>query len=126
MPSTGVANRQPPWVQPARSWAWLANTPDGWLPTIHNAPTSGSAGASFAVPETTPEQALAATVAVNPFLGQTGEDLATTSARLTRTAGIRLTRDRRDYAPRKGMATLNALNAYIGQQVTTWNKTSSK
>ena len=41
---------------------------------------------------------LEATVAVNPFLGQTGEDLATASARLARVAGVNLTRKRSDYA----------------------------
>lgn len=41
---------------------------------------------------------LEATVAVNPFLGQTGEDLATTSARLQRVAGIQATRSAADYA----------------------------
>ncbi len=41
---------------------------------------------------------LEATVAVNPFLGQTGEDLATASARLGRVAGVALTRPRQHYA----------------------------
>ncbi|MTI43219.1 hypothetical protein JM93_03066 [Roseibium hamelinense] len=41
---------------------------------------------------------LEATVAVNPFLGQTGEDLASASARLQRVAGVRATRSRSDYA----------------------------
>ncbi|MBF9030312.1 DUF2309 family protein [Rhodobacterales bacterium HKCCE3408] len=41
---------------------------------------------------------LEATVAVNPFLGQTGESLATTAARLSRVAGVPVTRDRADYA----------------------------
>lgn len=41
---------------------------------------------------------LEATVAVNPFLGQTGEDLATASARLARVAGVALTRPRADLA----------------------------
>lgn len=41
---------------------------------------------------------LEATVAVNPFLGQTGEDLAIASARLARVAGVRLTLPRADYA----------------------------
>ncbi len=41
---------------------------------------------------------LDATVAVNPFLGQIGEDLAHASARLSRVAGIRLTRARKEYA----------------------------
>jgi uncharacterized protein YbcC (UPF0753/DUF2309 family) len=40
---------------------------------------------------------LSATVAVNPFLGQTGEDLATASARLARVAGLRLTQPRSHY-----------------------------
>jgi hypothetical protein len=37
---------------------------------------------------------LSATVAVNPFLGQTGEDLATASARLARVAGLRAVQPR--------------------------------
>ena len=41
---------------------------------------------------------LDATVAVNPFLGQTGEDLATAAARLSRVAGVRVTRTGREYA----------------------------
>ena len=49
--------------------------------------------AARAIPPAFP---LAATVAVNPFLGQTHEDLATASARLARVAGIRLTRPRAD------------------------------
>ncbi|MDY7099030.1 MAG: DUF2309 domain-containing protein [Pseudomonadota bacterium] len=44
--------------------------------------------AARAIPPAFP---LDATVAVNPFLGQTGEDLATASARLSRVAGTRLT-----------------------------------
>ncbi|MEM6375744.1 MAG: DUF2309 domain-containing protein [Pseudomonadota bacterium] len=51
--------------------------------------------AARAIPPAFP---LDATVAVNPFLGQTGEDLATASARLGRVAGISLTQSRRDYA----------------------------
>ena len=47
--------------------------------------------AARAVPPAFP---LEATVAVNPFLGQTGEDLATASARLARVAGIPMTRPR--------------------------------
>ena len=43
---------------------------------------------------------LASSVAVNPFLGQTGEPLATASARLRRTAGIALTMPRSWYAAR--------------------------
>lgn len=51
--------------------------------------------AARAIPPAFP---LDATVAVNPFLGQTGEDLATTAARLGRVAGIRVTRKGADYA----------------------------
>jgi uncharacterized protein YbcC (UPF0753/DUF2309 family) len=51
--------------------------------------------AARAIPPAFP---LDATVAVNPFLGQTGEDLATASARLRRTAGIRATQSPADYA----------------------------
>jgi uncharacterized protein YbcC (UPF0753/DUF2309 family) len=43
---------------------------------------------------------LASTVAVNPFLGQTGEPLATAAARLRRTGGIALTMPRAWYAAR--------------------------
>ncbi|QFS82524.1 hypothetical protein FIU97_06860 [Roseivivax sp. THAF40] len=41
---------------------------------------------------------LSATVAVNPFLGQTGEPLTMAAARLARVAGVRLTRSREEYA----------------------------
>ncbi|MCX7344654.1 MAG: DUF2309 domain-containing protein [Alphaproteobacteria bacterium] len=41
---------------------------------------------------------LAATVAVNPFLGQSHEDLATAAARLARVAGVKVMRRRSDYA----------------------------
>ena len=51
--------------------------------------------AARAIPPAFP---LDATVAVNPVLGQSGEDLATASARLTRVAGVSLTRPRRAYA----------------------------
>ncbi|MDU8911180.1 DUF2309 domain-containing protein [Aestuariicoccus sp. MJ-SS9] len=51
--------------------------------------------AARAIPPAFP---LEATVAVNPFLGQTGEDLATASARLTRVAGLRTTQGMADYA----------------------------
>src|SRR6056297_1810727 len=51
--------------------------------------------AARAVPPAFP---LDATVAVNPFLGQAGEDLATASARLARVAGTPLTLPRADYA----------------------------
>ncbi|MCL9983380.1 MAG: DUF2309 domain-containing protein [Erythrobacter sp.] len=51
--------------------------------------------AARAIPPAFP---LDATVAVNPFLGQTGEDLAAAAARLARVAGVRITRTGADYA----------------------------
>jgi len=54
--------------------------------------------AEAAVRAIPPAFPLSATVAVNPFLGQTGEDLASSAARLGRVAGIRVCRDRSDYA----------------------------
>jgi len=51
--------------------------------------------AARAIPPAFP---LSATVAVNPFLGQTGEDLATAQARLARVAGTRIMPPRADYA----------------------------
>ena len=51
--------------------------------------------AARAIPPAFP---LSATVAVNPFLGQTGEDLGHAQARLARVAGTRITRERADYA----------------------------
>jgi uncharacterized protein YbcC (UPF0753/DUF2309 family) len=47
-----------------------------------------------------PAWPLAATVAVNPFLGQAEEDLATAAARLARTAGIRAIPPRASFAAR--------------------------
>lgn len=54
-----------------------------------------AAAAARAVPPAFP---LSATVAVNPFLGQAGEDLATAAARLSRVAGLSLTRPRAEIA----------------------------
>ncbi|WP_205853302.1 YbcC family protein [Zhengella mangrovi] len=51
--------------------------------------------AARAIPPAFP---LEATVAVNPFLGQAGEDLATASARLMRVAGIEATQSATDHA----------------------------
>lgn len=56
---------------------------------------SAAESASRAIPPAFP---LDATVAVNPFLGQVDEDLATAAARLARVAGVRVTQDRGDYA----------------------------
>ncbi len=50
--------------------------------------------AARAIPPAWP---LASSVAVNPFLGQTGEDLATAGARLARIAGVAITMPRRWY-----------------------------
>ncbi len=63
------------------------------LSEIHGA----AEAAARAIPPAFP---LDATVAVNPFLGQAGEDLATAAARLARVAGTPLTRPRADYAAR--------------------------
>mgnify|MGYP001378775073 CR=1 FL=1 len=54
------------------------------------------AAAEAAVRAIPPAFPLDATVAVNPFLGQTGEDLATASDRLSRVAGAALTAPRAD------------------------------
>jgi uncharacterized protein len=51
--------------------------------------------AARAIPPAFP---LTATVAVNPFMGQAGQDLATAAARMARVAGIRLTSERSFYA----------------------------
>src|SRR6056297_4036637 len=56
---------------------------------------SAAEGAARALPPAFP---LEAAVAVNPFLGQTGEDLATASARIERVAGVRATQAPGDYA----------------------------
>jgi uncharacterized protein YbcC (UPF0753/DUF2309 family) len=69
------------------------------LPDISPAPAkalfTAANGAVRAIPPAFP---LDATVAVNPFLGQTGEDLAHASARLARVGGVRLTQARATYA----------------------------
>ncbi len=52
------------------------------------------ARAARAIPPLWP---LASSVAVNPFLGQAGEDLATAAARLARVAGVGITMPRRWY-----------------------------
>lgn len=71
------------------------------LTPVHIDP-AGTAGvleaveaAARAIPPAFP---LSATVAVNPFLGQTGEDLATAAARLARVAGVAVTRPRAEIA----------------------------
>ena len=64
-------------------------------PARFSAVLEAAEAAGRAVPPAFP---LDATVAVNPFLGQTGEDLATAAARLARVAGVRVTRKGADYA----------------------------
>ena len=68
--------------------------------------------AARAIPPAFP---LDATVAVNPFLGQTGDDLATTAARLARVAGARITQPRAVYAAgvAKGIITDDDLAAAL-------------
>lgn len=70
------------------------NLPD-IAPAATKAMFAAANGALRAVPPAFP---LDATVAVNPFLGQTEEDLAHAAARLARVGGVRLTRERSDYA----------------------------
>ncbi len=56
------------------------------------------AAAENAIGQIPPAFSLTATVAVNPFLGQTGEDRATAAVRLERAGGIRITQPRAFYA----------------------------
>ncbi|MEM6489770.1 MAG: putative inorganic carbon transporter subunit DabA, partial [Pseudomonadota bacterium] len=56
------------------------------------------AAAEASIHQVPPAFPLTATVAVNPFLGQAGEDRATAAARLARVAGIRATRPRAQIA----------------------------
>jgi uncharacterized protein YbcC (UPF0753/DUF2309 family) len=75
----------------------------------HQAPAAGPALAAAlerAVRAIPPAWPLAATVAVNPFLGQAEEDLATAAARLRRTGGIRATMPRAWYAARIASGTI--------------------
>jgi uncharacterized protein YbcC (UPF0753/DUF2309 family) len=69
--------------------------PSQITPVRLSAVLEAAEAAARAIPPAFP---LDATVAVNPFLGQTGEDLATTAARLGRVAGVRATRKGADYA----------------------------
>jgi uncharacterized protein len=70
--------------------------------------------AARAIPPAFP---LDATVAVNPFLGQTGEDLATAAARLARVAGCRITRTGGEYctAIRDGLISEDDLAAALAE-----------
>ena len=60
-------------------------------PSLASQLLQAAEAAARAIPPAFP---LDATVAVNPFLGQTGEDLAQASARLARVAGVGLTQPR--------------------------------
>ncbi|WP_369938153.1 YbcC family protein [Xanthomonas tesorieronis] len=66
-------------------------------PLSHAAIIAAAQRAARAIPPLWP---LASSVAVNPFLGQTGEPLAIAAARLRRAAGIALTMPRSWYAER--------------------------
>jgi hypothetical protein len=68
--------------------------PSSIAPAHQSGLLQAAEAAARAIPPAFP---LDATVAVNPFLGQSGEDLATVAARLSRVAGIRVTRTRADY-----------------------------
>jgi uncharacterized protein YbcC (UPF0753/DUF2309 family) len=61
--------------------------------------------AARAIPPAFP---LAATVAANPFLGQSGDDFATAIARMARVAGIRLTRSRAAFGSEVMAGTITA------------------
>jgi uncharacterized protein YbcC (UPF0753/DUF2309 family) len=70
--------------------------------TIFTAPSAAAiaAAAESATRAIPPVWPLASSVAVNPFLGQTGERLATAGARLARVAGARVTMPRSWYLQR--------------------------
>jgi hypothetical protein len=63
-------------------------------PARFSAVLEAAESAGRAIPPAFP---LDATVAVNPFLGQTHEDLAAAAARLSRVAGLRITRSGAEY-----------------------------
>ncbi|MEL6683079.1 MAG: putative inorganic carbon transporter subunit DabA, partial [Pseudomonadota bacterium] len=64
-------------------------------PSVMSATLKAAETAARRIPPAFP---LEATVAVNPFLGQTDEDLATASARLQRVAGVRAIQGAKRYA----------------------------
>jgi uncharacterized protein YbcC (UPF0753/DUF2309 family) len=69
-------------------------------PTVLPASATLHRAAEAAIRAIPPAFPLQATVAVNPFLGQAGEELAMASARLARVAGLRLTPSRAEFAAR--------------------------
>jgi uncharacterized protein YbcC (UPF0753/DUF2309 family) len=64
------------------------------------------AAANVAARSIPPAFPLSATVAVNPFLGQSGEDLATAAVRLMRVAGVRVTPNRASFAAQLAQGSL--------------------
>ncbi|KPF79918.1 hypothetical protein IP88_01340 [alpha proteobacterium AAP81b] len=66
-----------------------------------------AAAANAAADAIPPVWPLASSVAVNPFLGQAGEDLAMVAARLGRVAGVAVTPDRSWYAARIAEGTID-------------------
>lgn len=76
--------------------------------------------AARAIPPSWP---LASSVAVNPFLGQTGEDLAKVGARLGRVSGVPVTMPRAHYAKLIGNATIT--NADISAAIHALASTST-
>lgn len=67
---------------------------------LHDAAQGHEAALDRALAAIPPAWPLAATVAVNPFLGQVGEDFATAAARLARVGGIATTMPREWFAAR--------------------------
>jgi len=92
------------------------------MPQIAPARVSGlmqaAERAARAIPPAFP---LDATVAVNPFLGQTGEDLATAAARLSRVAGIPVTRARADYAAEIAAGRIGEDDLAAALEACTWS-----
>lgn len=82
----------------------LLNNQPQIAPTRATSLLQAAERAARAIPPAFP---LSATVAVNPFLGQAGEDLATATARMMRVAGIRLTPSRADIRARLAAGTLS-------------------
>jgi uncharacterized protein YbcC (UPF0753/DUF2309 family) len=75
------------------------------IPVRRSAILAAAAAAARQVPPAFP---LDATVAVNPFLGQAAEDLATAAARLARVAGVRVTPQRQAFTERVARGEITA------------------
>ncbi len=76
--------------------------------------------AETAATQVPPLWPLEATVAVNPFLGQTGEDLATAAARLARVAGIPVTLPRQEYLARIASGEIAEADIAAALEAATW------